>query len=154
MMVCFLSDSRAFGFLWKVGSEKTNRMKQKKKKNQGTWFAFVAINNIWCLTRKSMERLWKDDRRKLEGKAGEHLPQNVQRGSMFTNVRIIQYGRPSSSNRIFSLRGLFYQLHSSQLTPLISYAFSRNHALLLLWTCSRDVREMNSWYLVLLECCF
>ena len=44
-------------------------MKQKKKKKiQGTWFAFVAINNIWCLTRKSMERLWKDDRRKLEGK--------------------------------------------------------------------------------------
>ena len=132
MMVCFLSDMELLDLFekWEVKSKQNET--EEENKIQGTWFAFVAINNIWCFTRKSMERLWKDDRRKLEGKAGQHLPQNVQRVVMFTNVRIIQYGRPSSSNRIFSLRGLFYQLHSSQLTPLISYAFARNNALLLL----------------------
>ena len=116
-----------------MGSEKTNRMKQKKKtkfREPGLLLLLLTTYGV------SQENQWKDFGRMTEGnsreKAGQQLPQNVQRVVMFTNVRIIQYGRLSFSNRIFSLRGLFYQLHSSQLTPLISYAFARNHALLLL----------------------
>ena len=52
---------------WEV-KNKRNETEQEKKKNQGTWFAFVAINNIWCLTKKNQ---WKDFGRMTEGNSRE-----------------------------------------------------------------------------------